>query len=57
MPWYEADAVRLSRLKGKKMALKIRNSNKAIVTFVISEITLHIAENELIMKPSPFFYE
>jgi len=57
MPCNEADAVRSVHLKGKKMAIKVKNSNKKIVTFVVSEITLNIAENKLIMKTSPFFYE
>jgi hypothetical protein len=39
----EADAVRSVRLKGKKMAIKIKKSNKKIVTVAVSEITLPIA--------------
>ena len=53
----EADAVRSARLTGKKMAIKIKNTNNKIITFDVFEIILHIAENKLIMKVSPFFYE
>jgi len=54
---YEANAERLARLSGKKMAIKIKNSTRNIVKFVIFEIILYIVENKLIMKTSPFFYE
>jgi hypothetical protein len=57
MPCNEADAVRLARLNGKKMAIKINYLNKKIVSIVIFERTLYIADNKLIIKISPFFYE
>jgi hypothetical protein len=31
----EADAARSAHLEGKKMAIKIKNKNKKIVTFII----------------------
>jgi len=49
MPFNEADAVRSARLKGKKMAIKIKYLNRKIVSIVIFEITLPIAENKLII--------
>jgi len=57
MPWYEADAVRLARLKGKKMAIQIKKANKKNVPFIVLEKIMQIAENEIIMDTSPFFYE
>jgi hypothetical protein len=57
MPCNEADAVRLARLNGKKMAIKIKNANrKKIQNFVIDKI-LYIVENKLAKKTSPFFHE
>ncbi len=50
-------AVRLARLEGKKMAIKIKNTNKKNVQDIVLEKILYIAENKLIMKTSPFFYE
>jgi hypothetical protein len=57
MPRYEADAVRSARLKGKKMAVEIKDTNRENVQVNILEKTLVIAENKIIMKASPFFYE
>jgi len=57
MPWYEADAVRWARLNGKKMAIKIENSNKTNVQIIDLDIVLNTAEMNIIMKTSPFFYE
>jgi len=57
MPCNEAGAARSARLNGKKMAIKIKNLNKKIVSIVIFEKTLYIADNKLIIKTSPFFYE
>jgi hypothetical protein len=57
MPRYEADAVRSARLKGKKMAIIIKDSNRKNVQVNILEKVLVIAENKIIMKASPFFYE
>jgi len=57
MPWYEADAVRSARLKGKKMAIKIENKNKKNIQIVVLEDIVTIAENKMILKTSPFFYE
>jgi len=37
------------------MAIKIKNEKK--VKIIILEKTLHITENKLIIKTSPFFYE
>jgi len=56
MPCNEADAVRSARLKGKKMAIIIKNSNRKNVQVIILEKILYIAENKIIMKESPFFY-
>jgi len=41
----------------KEMAIKILNSNKRKVQVNILEKILCIAENKVIMKSSPFFYE
>jgi hypothetical protein len=57
MPWYEADAVRSARLKGKKMAIQIKKAYKKNVPFIVLEKIMQIAENEIIMDTSPFFYE
>ncbi len=57
VPCNEADAVRSARLKGKKMAIKIKNKNGKIVPIIIHEKTLHIIEKKIIIKTSPFFYE
>jgi hypothetical protein len=57
MPCNEADAVRLARLKGKKMAIKIKKAYKKNVPFIVLEKIMQIAENEIIMDTSPFFYE
>ena len=57
MPCNEAGAVRLARLKGKKMAIKIKNANKKNAPFIVLEKIMHIAENETIMNTSPFFHE
>jgi len=57
MPCNEANAARSARLNGKKMAIKINYLNKKIVSIVIFERTLYIADNKLIIKISPFFYE
>jgi len=46
-----------ARLNGKKMAIKMKYLNRKIVPIVIFEKTLYIAENKLIIKTSPFFYE
>jgi hypothetical protein len=54
---HEADAVRLDRLEGKKMAIKIKNTNMNNIQDVVLEKILYIAENRLLMKKSPFFYE
>jgi hypothetical protein len=57
MPCNEADAVRLARLNGKKMAIKIKNTYRKNVQIIVLEKILYIAENKMIMKISPFFYE
>jgi hypothetical protein len=57
MPRNEADAVRSARLKGKKMAIKIKDSNRKNVRVIVLEKILYIAENKITMKSSPFFYE
>jgi len=41
----------------KKMAIKIKNRNKKNSQDFVLEKILQIAENELKMKTSPFFYE
>jgi len=46
-----------ARLNGKKMAVKIKNTNRKNVQVIILEKILYIAENKLIVKASPFFYE
>jgi len=57
MPCNKADAVRLARLNGKKMAIEIKNINKKNVQFFNLEKILYIAEKKIIMMTSPFFYE
>ncbi len=57
MPCNEADAVRLARLEGKKMAIKIEIMIRRNVQLNVLEKILYIAENKLIMKTLPFFYE
>jgi hypothetical protein len=57
MPRNKADAVRTARLKGKKMAIKIKNKNRKKVQNIVIEKIVYLAENKLIMKTSPFFYE
>jgi len=49
--------VRSARLKGKKMAIKIENKNKKNIQIVVLEDIVTIAENKMILKTSPFFYE
>ena len=53
----EADAVRSARLKGKKMAIKIKNKNKKKFSVLIFERISHIIEKKMIMRTLPFFYE
>jgi len=55
MPCNEADAVRSARSESKKMAIKIKNKKKVLI--IILEKILHITEENLIIKTSPFFYE
>ena len=43
--------------EGKKMAIKIKNINKKNIQDIVLERNLYIAENKLLMKTSPFFYE
>jgi len=57
VPCNEADAVRSARLKGKKMAIKIKNENEKRFKITILEKILHITKNKLIIETSPFFYE
>jgi SHS2 domain-containing protein len=57
MPCNEADAARSDCLNGKKMAIRIENKNKKNVQVNVLEKNLYIAENELIIKMQPFFYE
>jgi len=57
MPCNEADAVRSARLNGKKMAIKIKNTNRKNVQGDVLEKNMYIAENKSIIKTSPFFYE
>jgi hypothetical protein len=40
MPRNEADAVRSARLKGKKMAIKIKNTNRKNVQNIVLEKSL-----------------
>jgi hypothetical protein len=39
------------------MAIKIENTNKKNVQIVVLEDIVYIAENKMIIKTSPFFYE
>jgi hypothetical protein len=39
------------------MAIRIENKNKKNVSIIILEKILYIAENKIIIKTSPFFYE
>jgi hypothetical protein len=56
VPCNKADAVRSTRLNGKKMAIKIKNKNEKIVKIIILEKISYISENKLIIKTSPFFF-
>jgi len=49
--------VRSARLRGKKMAIKVKMQTGKNVQVIIFEKILYIAENKMIMKTSPFFYE
>jgi len=55
MPCNEADAVRLARLNGKKMAIRIEYKSKKNVQVNVLERNLYIAENELIIKKVAIF--
>ncbi len=57
VPCNKVDAVRSTRLKGKKMAIKIKNKTTKIIKIIILEKNLYIAEKKLKIKTSPFFYE
>jgi len=57
MPCNEADAVRLARLNGKKMAITIRNNNRKKVPIYHLKKILRIAYLRRIIMTSPFFYE
>jgi len=57
MPCNEADSARSARLNGKKMAFRIEYKDKKNVQVNVFEKNLYIAENELIIKILPFFYE
>jgi len=50
VPCNEADAVRSARLKGKKMAIKIKNENEKRFKITILEKILHITKNKLIIE-------
>jgi len=39
------------------MAIKIKNSNRKNVRVIVLEKILYAAENKIIIKTSPFFYE
>jgi len=55
MPWYEADAVRLARLNGKKMAIKIKvttNKNISVIIFIKS---IYILESKIKNDHRHFF--
>jgi len=39
------------------MAIKIKNKNEKIIKIIILEKIFNIAEKNLIIKTSPFFYE
>jgi len=39
------------------MTIKIKNINRKDVQDIVLEKSLYIAENKLIIKTSPFFYE
>jgi len=43
MPWYEADAVRLARLKSKKMATQIKKANQKNVPFIVLKKIMQLA--------------
>jgi hypothetical protein len=51
----EADAVRSARLNGKKMAIKIKITNRKNIQNIVLEKIMHIAENKLLVETSPFF--
>jgi len=57
MPCNEADAARSARLKGKKMAIKIKNVNRKNIQNIVLDRNLYEAEYKLVIKTSPFFYE
>jgi len=39
------------------MAIKIKNVNRKYIQNIVLDKNLYIAENKLVMKISPFFYE
>jgi len=39
------------------MAIKIKNINRKNIQDIVLERSLYLAENKLLMKTSPFFYE
>jgi hypothetical protein len=41
----------------KKMAIQMKKAQKKNVPFIVLEKIMQIAENEIIMDVSPFFYE
>ena len=45
-----------ARLNGKKIAIKIKDIDRKMVSIVIFEIILYIVDKKLIMKTSLFFY-
>jgi hypothetical protein len=57
MPCNEANVARSARLRGKKMAIKIKNTNRKNIQVIVFEKILYIDESKMIMKTSPFFYE
>jgi len=48
---------RSARLNGKKMAIKIKITNRKNIQDIVLKKILYIAENKLLVKTSPFFYE
>jgi len=57
MPCNEADTVRLTRLNGKKMAIKMKVTTNKNISVIILVKSMYILESKTKKCSSPFFYE
>jgi len=55
MPWYEADAVRSVRLKGKKMAVKIKMQTEKIFKSLFLKKSCNSLKRNELLKHRHFF--